>query len=107
MVPGTSTMSLICIMKKSLWGTGKKFIMDSGSCEFRGFIDLFERGLYGIALVNNNIYWPTGIYGDGIITHFCSPPKVEHVCLSGDCKDIKFGVFVAKEENYNMIMMLI
>ena len=69
-VPGTSTMDLMWIIKKPLCVTGNNVIMDSGFCVLKGLISMYERVVCGSSLVNNCMYWPTGIYGDQINYHF-------------------------------------
>ena len=63
-------MSLMWNMKKPLWETGKTVITNSGFCMLRGFIGMFERGLYRSELVKKHRYRPTGIYRYGINAHF-------------------------------------
>ena len=44
--------------------------MDSGFCELVGLIGIFERGLYGSALVKKRRYWPKLIHLYGINNHY-------------------------------------
>ena len=54
---------------EKLWETGKSVIMDSSFYVLRGLMGMFERGVYGSALVKKRSYRPTGIYGGGINAH--------------------------------------
>ena len=53
-----STISLMRRMTKPLWGRGKTVIMDSGFCVLKWFIGIYERELYGSAVVKKRRYWP-------------------------------------------------
>ena len=102
---GTSTISLMCRMKKTLCGTGKMVIMDSDFCVLIGLIGKFYRGLYGSVLVNENKYCPTGIYCDQINAHCGKRYICEHEFFSGNWKGVNFDVFAKKETNYIIIMI--
>ena len=56
--------------------------MDSGFSVLKGLLGVFERGVYGSALVKKHIYWPTGTYGEYINAHFEKIYIGEHECLS-------------------------
>ena len=62
-------MALIWRMTKSLWGTGKTVIRDSGLCVLKGLIGMYGRGVYVSTVVKKHRYWPSGIYGDKINAH--------------------------------------
>ena len=74
--------------------------MDSGFSVLKGLLGVFERGVYGSALVKKHIYWPTGTYGEYINAHFEKIYIGEHECLSWNWKGVDFDVFVVKEPKY-------
>ena len=104
-VPEISTMKLMWRMTKTLWGTGKTVIMESGFCVFKWLVGMYKRGVYDSAVVNKCRYWPSGINGNQINAHFEKKEIGEHDCHSGNWKGFDFDVFVVKDPNYSMIMM--
>ena len=48
---GTPAMELMCNMKKTLWVTGKTYIMYSSLYVLKGLVGILVRVIYGILLV--------------------------------------------------------
>ena len=68
--PGTYIMVIMWRITKPLWGTGKPVIEDSGFSVLKGFIGMYERGVYGSAEKKKRRYLPEGMYGDQINAHY-------------------------------------
>ena len=68
--PLTSTMAFVWRITKPVWVTGKMVIMESGLCVLKGFIGMYERGVYGSAEKKKRRYLPEGMYGDQINAHY-------------------------------------
>ena len=64
--PLTSTMALVWRITKPVWVTGKMVIMESGLCVLKGFIGMYERGVFGSSVTKKRIYWQSGINEDQI-----------------------------------------
>ena len=62
-------MELMWIMTKPLWKTGNTVIMYIGFCVLKGVIGIYDKRVYGSAVVKERIYWPSGIYGNQINAH--------------------------------------
>ena len=54
---------------KILWGTLKAVVTDNGFCVMEGFISIFEKGVFGLALIKKWCYWPKGVPAEDIIWH--------------------------------------
>ena len=55
--PETSTMALMWSMTRLLWVTVKTVIMYGGFCVLKGFIGMYEMGVYGSAVANKRRYF--------------------------------------------------
>ena len=64
------TIHLLLRLCKSLYGTGKIVILDSGFCVLQGIIKLRKLGVFAGALIKKRRYWPKHIPGDKINDHF-------------------------------------
>ena len=73
-------MALIWRMTKSLRGTGKTVIMNSGFCVLKGLIGMCKIGVYISPGAKKPRYWPSGIYGDKIINHNEKEETGENKC---------------------------
>ena len=100
------TFSIIIKLTRALCNTRKAVIIDSGFCFLKGIFKMKMRGVYVSALIKKRLYWPRGVHGD-IINEYFTLNKIGGVgCLSGEWDDIEVNIFVMKEPNYNIIMML-
>ena len=59
----------MCNMKKSLWVTGKTYIMYIILCVLKGLVGMLDIGIYGRLLVNKFRNWKTDIYEYNINAH--------------------------------------
>lgn len=92
-------------MTKSIWNMGKVVVMDSGCCVVDGLIEMRKCGVYGSSILKKRRYWPVGIAGDDIITHF-DDKMASHVdCMMRERNGVSFHVWWLKEPEYVMIMM--
>ena len=73
-------------MYKTLYGTGKSVVMDSGFCVSRGIVELERKGVYGASLIKKKNYWPKGVPGAAIDVHF-------------EDKDVNYGEMLEASTN--------
>ena len=66
----SKTVGLMLRMCKTIFGSGKAVVFDSGFCVAKGVVKLEARGAYGGALVKKRRYWPRNVPGDDIDKHF-------------------------------------
>ena len=64
------TVGLILWMCKTLYGTCKVIVMESDFCVSRGIVELERKGVYGASMIKKKHYWPKGVPGVAIDTHF-------------------------------------
>ena len=57
-------------MCKTLYGTRKVVVTDSGLSASRGIVELERKGVYGVPLIMKKKYWPKGVPGAAIDVHF-------------------------------------
>ena len=97
-------MLLLCLTR-SLWGTGKIVVLDSGFCVLKSIIELKKKGVFSAALIKKRRYWPKYIDGDGIKSHFHNKKVGDVDALPGTLDEIPFHVFAMKEPVYVMMIM--
>ena len=57
-------------MCRPIFGLGNAIVLDSGFCDAQGITELEAKGVYEAALVKKWCYWPKGVPGDLVDTHF-------------------------------------
>jgi hypothetical protein len=57
------TVGLLLRLTRSLWGTAKVVVLDSGFCVLQGIVELKKRGVFAAALIRKRRYWPKWIPG--------------------------------------------
>jgi Transposase IS4 len=90
---------------KSLCGTGKLVILDSGFCVHQATIELKKLGIYASALIKKRRYWPKYIMGDEIKEVFADKEIGHTDRLPGEIYGTKFDLFYMKEPDYVMMLM--
>ena len=102
---GSPTVGLLLCLTKSLWGTGRAVVLDSGFCVLRAIIKLKKVGVFSAALIKKRRYWPANIDGDGIKSHFKEKVIGKTEAHVGTLDDVHFEVHEMKEPEYTMMMM--
>ena len=69
-------MELMFNMTKTLWVTGKTYIMDSILCVFKGLFGMIDIGIYDSLLVKKFRSWKTGIHIYEINAHLKKGEKM-------------------------------
>ena len=64
------TLSLVIRMCIPIFGSGKFVVSDSGVLVDEGIKELEVKGVYVVALIKKQRYWPNVVPGDLIDTHF-------------------------------------
>ena len=54
------------------WSPGIIVALDFGLCVLKALLKLKEHGVYAIAIIKKRRYWPWGVDGDKLTTHFLS-----------------------------------
>ena len=70
-------------MCRPIFGSGKAVLLDSGFCVAKGITELEAKGAYAEYLIKKRCYWPKGVPGDLIDTHF-EDKEVGDVGMIGD-----------------------
>lgn len=96
------TINLLLRLCKSLYGTGKIVILDSGFCVLEGLIELRKMGVFAGALIKKQRYWPKYVPGDAIDEHFKDKAVGECDSLKGKLQDVPYDIFCMKEPDYVM-----
>jgi hypothetical protein len=99
------TAGLLLRLCKSLFGTGKVVILDSGFCVLQAIIELKKLGVYASALIKKRRYWPKYIKGDEIKEAFADKEIGYQDRLPGELDGTKFDLFCMKEADYVMMLM--
>ena len=47
------TVSLLLRLIKSIWGSLRSLVLDSGFCVFKGIVELRKKGIFAAALIKN------------------------------------------------------
>lgn len=99
------TVGLLLRLCRSLYGTGKVVILDSGFCVLQAIISLKKAGVYASALIKKRRYWPKHVAGDAIREAFADKPIGHQDRLPGEFDGVKFDLFCMKEPEYVMMLM--
>jgi hypothetical protein len=99
------TVGLLLRLTRTIWGTGKIVVLDSGFCVLQGIVELKKRGVYAAALIKKRRYWPKWIQGDAIDNYFADKDVGEVDALPGVLDNVPFHVFAMKEPDYVMKLM--
>ena len=63
-------VSLMLSMCRTIFGSGKAVVWDSGFCVTKGITELKDKGIYVEALTKKRGYWPKGVPSKQINTNF-------------------------------------
>ena len=102
---GGPTVGLLLRLTKSMWGTGRAVVLDSGFCVLRAIIELKKVGVFSAALIKKRRYWPANIDGDAVKEHFEDKPIGSSDVHAGTLDDVHFEVHAMREPDYTMMMM--
>ena len=99
------TSELLLNLCKSMAGTGKIVVLDSGFCVLGALVELKKIGVFAHAVIKKRRYWPKHIPGEAIENHFKDKAVGSVDCLKGTLNNEPFNVFVMKEPEYTMKLM--
>ena len=103
--PNKKTTQLLLNLCKSLYGSGKVVVLDSGFCVLEALIALKKVGVFSHAVIKKRRYWPKYVPGDEINAHMEEKKIGDVACLKGELKSERYNLFVMKEPDYNMKLM--
>ena len=63
-------METLLRLTEPVWGSRRVFALDNGFCVIQAIVELQKKGVFTVALIKEDCYWPKYIPGDNIISHF-------------------------------------
>ena len=91
----------------TIFGTGKALILDSLFCVTKGITEIEAKCVYVRDLTKKRHYWPKGVSGDFIDTHFQGKEVGDVGMLEAINQDNNsFQIFCMKEPDYVMNIMV-
>ena len=99
------TAHLLLELCKSLWGSGKIVVLDSGFCVLMALIALKKVGVFAHAVIKKRRYWPKFVPGDEIEERLKEKEVGAVDCLKGQIDSVPYNIFTMKEPDYNMKLM--
>ena len=99
------TTGILLRLTKSVWSSGKVFVLDSGFCVLQAIVELKKKGVFAAALIKKWQYWPKHVPGDEIIQHFAEKEVGDVDALKGEMDGVPFYIYAMKEPNYTMMLM--
>ena len=99
------TQGLLLCLCKTIQGTGKIVILDSGFCVLEALVALNKVGVFAGALIKKRRYWPKHIDGDGIDEYFKDKEVGENDTFEGELSGVKYTIMCMKEPDYVMKIM--
>ena len=94
------TTHLLLELCRSLYGSGKMVVLDSGFCVLQAIIEFKKVGVFACAVIKKRRYWPKFIPGDSINTRMEGKPIGSVDCLRGILNNEPYNVFCMKEPDY-------
>ena len=102
---GGKTDGLLLRLSKSIWGSARIIILDSGCFVLKGISELRKKGLYASALMKKRRFWSKYIRGEGIKAHFESLECGFADAWPGKLDNIPFHIYCMKEPGSMMSLM--
>ena len=99
------TSRLLVEMCRSIYGSGKVVVLDSGFCVMKGLIALKKLGVYAHAVVKKRRFWPKHVPGEAIDERMANQPVGSTDALRGVLDGEPYNIFVMKEPDYSMKLM--
>ena len=99
------TTHLLLNLCRSLYGTGKIVVVDSGFSVMKGLVALKKVGVYAHAVAKKRRFWPKCVPGDKIDSHMESKEVGEVDCLNRELDGERYKIFAMKEPDYTMKLM--
>ena len=99
------TIHLLLELCRSIYGSGKIVVLDSGFCVLKGLIALKKVGVFAHAVIKKRRYWPKYIPGQAIDERFADYDVGTVDCLNGMLDNEPYCVYCMKEPEYTMKLM--
>jgi len=99
------TIGTVMRLCQPIFGSSRVVVADSGFCILKAIVELRKKGVYMSALIKKRRYWPRGIDGDAIASHFADKDVGSVNALPGIQDGVSFHVFCMKEPDYVMSIM--
>ena len=99
------TVGLLLRLTKSIWGSSKVLVLDSGFCVLKGIVELRKKGIFAAALIKKRRYWPRYIKGDKIKKYFEDKAVGTVDAMKGKLDDVAVEIHCLKEPDYTMMLM--
>ena len=89
--PHMKTTSLLLELCKSLYGSGKVIVLDSGFRVLKALIALKKVGVFAHAVINKRRYWPKFVPGEAINDHMKEKNVGDVDCLQGTVDNERYN----------------
>ena len=99
------TVGLCLRLTKSLQGSAKVVVMDSGFCVVKAIVELQKAGIFSHALIKKRKYWPKYIKGEEVKEHFEGRPVGYFDARKATYDGVDFYVYGMKEPDYVLMFM--
>ena len=101
------TGGLLLRMLRAYHHTGRYVVLDSGFCVLKAIVDLQKVGVYSAALIKKRKYWPKGVPGEAMQSHFDEEGVQvgDFDAIQGVLDGTTYNLWGMKEPDYVMRMM--
>ena len=90
---------------RPIWNCAKVVIMDSGFCVTKGLVEIWNKGIFGAALIEKRRYCPANIKGGSINDHFDSKEVVNVDAVNQMEYGMSYHLFCMKDPDYVINLM--
>ena len=94
------TTSLLLRLCKPIFGHGMIVALDSGFCVLKALLTLKKYGVCAIATIKKRRYWPWGVNGDMLTSHFLTSPVGTSDLIKGSYDGVDFKLICLNEPKY-------
>ena len=102
-----ATPALCVRMTKSIWGSSRVVLLDSGFGYLNCIAQLYRKGLFSTCVIKKRKYWPAGTEAEEIIQHMQGKPVGYHTTREGKSNkfsDVPVWIGSMVDSNHTSIM---
>ena len=99
------TGGLLMRVLRPYFYTGRYVVLDSGFCVLKAICDLQKVGVYSCALIKKRKFWPKGVPGEAMQSHFDGMNVGDCDAIQGVMEGTTYNLWGMKEPDYVMRMM--
>ena len=94
------TGGLLLRLTKTIHGSGRYVILDSGFCVLKANVGLRQHGVFSGMLIKKQRYWPALVPGDAIDEYFDGKPVGSVDVVAGKLDGVPYNKFCWKDQGY-------